>query len=169
MRALHANTPTDNQRIQQPETSPGASGAIRDDRAAAALPISKLRGVSYDVRLRLKRRGVTRCEQLLRIAGAPARRAKLAEASGVDPDMLLALTKRADLARVNGVGAVFGMMLELLGIDTVDLLARADASILHGQLQFLNQRERMARRAPTVDEVEDWLVQANALPRLLTV
>ncbi|WGF88835.1 DUF4332 domain-containing protein [Marinivivus vitaminiproducens] len=141
----------------------------QDDRAAAALPISKLRGVSYEVRLRLKRRGITRCEQLLKIAGAPARRAKLAEASGVDPEVLLALTKRADLARVRGVGAVFGMMLEMLDIDRVEQLAKADAATLHGQLQLLNQQERMARRAPTLEEVEDWLAQSNALPRLLTV
>src|SRR5947208_10635871 len=77
-----------------------------------ALPISKLRGLTPQARLALKVRRVTTCGQLLRAAAKAEDRARLAREASLDPDRLLELVQRADMARVNGIGTVFGMMLE---------------------------------------------------------
>src|SRR5438045_1703095 len=69
-------------------------------------PVSKLRSLAPRVRAALKARGVTTCGQLLRAAGKAGDRARLAAAAGIDPEGLLALVRRADLARVGGVGVV---------------------------------------------------------------
>ena len=72
------------------------------------------------------------------------------------------------MARVNGIGAVFGMMLEELGIMDVPALAAADPGLLHGRLRSYNEQERIARRSPTPEEVESWVAQARRLPRLVS-
>lgn len=127
------------------------------------LPIGKLRRVSHDTRIRLKRMGITRCDQLLGATRTQDHRAKLAEAAGVPEDVLFQIVCRADLSRVNGVGAVFGDMLELLDIFRVEQIASVEAETLHQRLVDLNAAERLARRAPTLEEVEDWVNQARAL------
>src|SRR5689334_18197683 len=81
-----------------------------------ALPISKLRGLTPQARLALKVRRVTTCGQLLRAAAKADDRARLAREAGLDPVRLLDLVQRADMARVNGIGTVFGMMLEDLDV-----------------------------------------------------
>jgi Domain of unknown function (DUF4332) len=106
---------------------PGAGGL--------GLPISKLRGLTLPVRAALKARGVTTCAQLLRAAGKAGDRDRLAREAGIGPDGLLALVRRADLARVGGVGVVFGLMLEELGVADVAALATQDPAGLHARLR----------------------------------
>ena len=100
----------------------------RSELAAAAeprtatypLPVSKLRGVPATVRVALKRQGINTCARLLELAGTAAARRALAERTGIDGELLLRLAQRADMARINGIGAVFGMMLEELGHEVVE-------------------------------------------------
>jgi predicted flap endonuclease-1-like 5' DNA nuclease len=132
-----------------------------------SLHVSKLRGISFDVRAKLKRNGVTYTHQLLAAAGQPSQRHEFSEASGIEEPTLSRLTCRADLARIKGIGAIFADMLELLSVDRVATLAGQEPGMLHNALATLNSAERFARRAPTPEEVEDWVAQARQLPKLV--
>lgn len=132
-----------------------------------SLPISKLRGVPFRARALLKVRRITTCAQLLAAASSYDDRVKLARDSGVDMSTLDMMVERADMARVNGIGAVFGMMLEDMGIHDVGALAAQDPAELHARLRAYNTEERIARRSPTPEEVADWVEQARSLPPLL--
>jgi nucleotidyltransferase/DNA polymerase involved in DNA repair len=148
---------------QRPSAAPLASAA-----ACYPLPISKLRGVPFQVRVALKVRRITTCSQLLTAAALVEDREALARATRIAPEILTDLVRRADMARVNGVGAVFGLMLEELGIHDVAKLAAQDPEALHEQLRQYNRSERLARRSPTPEEVADWVEQARRLPKLVT-
>jgi predicted flap endonuclease-1-like 5' DNA nuclease len=145
----------------------GRSAAARgpDESGAMSLHVSKLRGISLEVRQKLKRQGISYTHQLLREAGSTEQRRRLAERSRIDQVALLRLVRRADLARVKGVGAIFADMLELIGVDQVAALAEQDPVELRARLYQLNAAERLARRAPTPEEVQHWISQARALPR----
>jgi predicted flap endonuclease-1-like 5' DNA nuclease len=145
--------------------SPPARGV--QESGAMSLHVSKLRGISLDVRRKLKRQGISYTHQLLREAGSAEQRRRLAERSRIDEVALRRLVRRADLARVKGVGAIFADMLEMIGVDHVAALAEQDPTDLRARLYQLNAAERLARRAPTPEEVEQWIAQARALPRLV--
>jgi predicted flap endonuclease-1-like 5' DNA nuclease len=139
-----------------------------DDRTRAmSLHVSKLRGISLDVRNRLKRQGISYTHQLLREAGSAEQRGRLAARGRIDEVALTRLVRRADLARIKGIGAIFADMLEMIGVDQVATLAEQAPAELHPRLYELNAAERLARRAPTPEEVRDWIAQARALPRLV--
>ncbi len=142
--------------------------SARTQTSQGSLPLSKLRGVPSRLRVLLKHRRITSCEQLLRAAGRAEQRRRLAAETGADPELLLELVQRADLARIKGIGAVFGMMLEDLGIRDIQTLAAEDPALLHARLKAFNMRERMARRAPTPEEVADWVEEARRLPALVS-
>ena len=132
-----------------------------------SLHVSKLRGISNQVRNRLKQQGVTYTHQLLEAAGRAEGRRALVESSGIEEPVVMRLTCRADLARIKGVGAIFADMLELIGVDRVSRLAEQDPVGLHAILHELNTAERFARRSPTQEEVADWVAQARVLPNLV--
>ena len=132
------------------------------------LPISKLRGVPPAVRLKLKGRRITTCAQLLLAAAKAEQRAILAAATGIDAATLLGLVRRADMARIKGIGTVFGLMLEELGVVDIERLARQQPDTLHDTLRRYNLRERLARRSPTPEEVASWIADARRLPVLVT-
>jgi hypothetical protein len=146
-----------------------AAGSARggDQPQAMSLHVSKLRGISLDVRNRLKRQGISYTHQLLREAGGAEQRRRLAARGEIDTLALQRLVRRADLARVKGIGAIFADMLELIGVDEVSTLGRQDPAALHRRLYQLNADERLARRAPTPEEVQDWITQARVLPILV--
>jgi predicted flap endonuclease-1-like 5' DNA nuclease len=170
------NCPADESRDQpvliHPVAAPhrsARSAAARglDDSGAMSLHVSKLRGISLEVRQKLKRQGISYTHQLLREAGTTEQLRRLAERSRIEEVTLLRLVRRADLARVKGVGAIFADMLEMIGVDQVATLAEQDPLELRARLYQLNAAERLARRAPTPDEVQLWISQARALPRLV--
>ena len=145
-------------------TAPSAAGP---EAGGLGLPVSKLRGLTLPVRAALKRRGIVTCGRLLRATGGARDRARLTAEAGIDPDALLALVRQADLARVGGIGTVFGLMLEDLGVRDVPALAARDPAELHARLRRYNGEERLARRSPTPEEVEGWVAQARSLPALI--
>jgi predicted flap endonuclease-1-like 5' DNA nuclease len=146
-------------------TAPSAAGP---EAGGLGLPVSKLRGLTLPVRAALKRRGIVTCGRLLRAAGDAGDRERLAREAGIDPDVLLALVRQADLARVGGIGTVFGLMLEELEVGDVPALAARDPAELHARLAAYNREERLARRSPTPEEVEDWVQQARGLAPLVS-
>jgi predicted flap endonuclease-1-like 5' DNA nuclease len=153
-------------RSAAPSVRAGSGSAGADQAQAMSLHVSKLRGISIDIRNRLKRQGISYTHQLLREAGGAEQRRQLAARGQIDEAALGRLVRRADLARVKGIGAIFADMLELIGVDEVATLAQQDPAGLHRRLYELNATERLARRAPTPEEVQDWITQARALPAL---
>ena len=121
------------------------------------LPLAKLRQVPPLLRAALKVRYITTCDQLLAAAARFEDRAALAHAARIDPDRLTDLVRQADLERVKGVGWAFGLMLEALGIGDVAMLAHQQPGRLHEQLRRYNETHKLARRAPTAEEVASWI------------
>lgn len=154
---------------------PATTDELRTEAPASAssltgytLPISKLRGVPFQARVALKVRKITTCSQLLSAAASYADRETLARSTRLPIELLTELVQRADMARVNGVGTVFGLMLEELGVLDVRMLAAQTPEELHERLRAYNQQERLARRSPTPEEVSDWIGQARLLRPLVT-
>ena len=143
------------------------SGPLGPAGTRYSLPISKLRGVPQRARVVLKARRITSCGQLLDAAGTADKRAQLERMTNLDLDLLTTLVQRADMSRVNGIGAVFGLMLEDLGVRDVQSLAAQDPARLHDELRAYNQEERLARRSPTSEEVLDWVNQAREITPLV--
>ncbi len=132
-----------------------------------AVLIGKLRGMSYDLEAKLLERGLRTTDQFLEVARTPAGRKELAEYGVVDPQVILELANRADLARVDGIGGVFSDLLEHAGVDTVKELATRRPDNLYATLVETNAGKRFAGRAPTRNAVESWVAQAKTLPPVL--
>ena len=131
------------------------------------MPIGKLKGMSYELESRLKEAGIYNSHQLLQAARTPAGRGALAEQIDLDTQRILELAKRADLARVRGIGGVFSDLLEHLGVETVTDLADCPPIDLRAEMLAANEQEKLAGRLPTLRVVEDWVFQATELPKLL--
>ena len=132
-----------------------------------AVLIGKLRGMSYELEVKLLKRGLRTSDQFLQVARTPVGRAELAEYGAVDPQVILELANRADLARVDGIGGVFSDLLEQAGVDTVKELATRRPENLYAALVETNAGKKYAGRAPTRNAVASWIAQAKTLPQVL--
>ncbi|MFZ1426594.1 MAG: DUF4332 domain-containing protein [Geminicoccaceae bacterium] len=131
------------------------------------MPISKLYGVKRDVRCALRIRYITTSAQLLHAAARYEDRQMLAQATDLQPEAVTAVVRRADIARVNGIGSGFARLLAEIGVVDVAILAVQDPEALRLRLHAFNQAERLLRRCPTLDEIVDWIAQARRLPSVV--
>ena len=129
--------------------------------------LGKLRGVTPELRARLNDIGIRDSRQLLQVCRTPKTRRDIADYVNVDSQVILALANRADLSRVEGVGAVLSDLLEQVGVDTVAELATRDPEHLRAKLLTVNAEKHLAGRIPSVDMVRRWVTQARTLPRAL--
>jgi predicted flap endonuclease-1-like 5' DNA nuclease len=134
---------------------------------AMAISVTKLRGMSEDLKDLLNRHGVFNNEQLLRAARTPADRSSLGKRLELPADALTNLANRADLCRITGIGGVYSDMLELAGVDTVPELANRRFDNLHKRLTQINEEREMTSKPPTIGMVKEWIFQANEIPRRL--
>jgi hypothetical protein len=66
------------------------------------------------------------------------------------------------------VGEEYSDLLEEAGVDTVVELAQRNAENLFAAMKEANSEKLLVRRLPSLAQVQDWVIQAKALPRLLS-
>jgi hypothetical protein len=66
------------------------------------------------------------------------------------------------------VGEEYSDLLEEAGVDTVVGLAQRNPENLYEKLLAVNAEKKLVRRVPGLAEVQDWIEQAKALPRVIT-
>jgi predicted flap endonuclease-1-like 5' DNA nuclease len=114
---------------------------------------------------RLKAVGIRQASDLLEAGHTRNGRAKLAEATGISPKLILTWVNHADLIRVIGTGPVYARMLEDAGVDTVAELATRNPHNLREALEFVRERggKTLVERVPSVTTVSEWIRRANDL------
>lgn len=130
--------------------------------------ISKIEGIGEKYAAALKAAGITTVEALLKAGAAPKGRQELAEKTGISEKLVLEWANHADLFRIKGVGEEYSDLLEAAGVDTVVELATRNAENLFKALVETNTAKKLVRKLPTAGQVANWILQAKALPRVMT-
>jgi predicted flap endonuclease-1-like 5' DNA nuclease len=104
-------------------------------------------------------------DALLERGAKPKGRHELAQATGITEKLILHWVNRIDLARVKGVGSEYADLLEEAGVDCPAELARCAPANLMTTLESTNASKHLVRRMPTKSAVEQWIVEAKALPK----
>ncbi len=129
--------------------------------------LTTIEGIGEAFAAKLKAAGVGSVEKLLEAGSTRSGRKKLAEAAGVDAKRILRFVNHADLMRISGIGGEMSELLEASGVDTVAALARRRAENLHKKMEETNAAKKLVRRTPTVAQIQGWIDQASALPRVV--
>ena len=132
-----------------------------------SISIKKLKGVTVGLAALLRAQGIRTSDDLLEMAATEAQRQALARRLDVAPQLILAMANRADLARINGIGGIYGDLLEHSGVDTVQGLATRRPDNLHRAISNANQAKGLAKMPPSEDMVEGWIKQARNICRVL--
>ena len=129
--------------------------------------LSIIEGIGETYEAKLEAAGVKSIEALLETCATKKGRTDLAEKTGISEKLILKWANHADLARIKGIGGEYAELLEAAGVDTVPELAMRKAENLFKKMQETNDAKSLVRKLPTETQVEDWVKQAAALPRIL--
>ncbi len=129
--------------------------------------IEELEGVGPALGEKLRKAGISSTDKLLAGAKTKNQRQELSDACGIPEKQILKFANMADLFRITGVGQEFAELLEAAGVDTVPELALRKPANLTEKMEEVNKAKQLTRRTPSIKEVEKWVEEAKALPRVL--
>jgi predicted flap endonuclease-1-like 5' DNA nuclease len=127
----------------------------------------KIEGIGEKYAKKLKMVGISTTESLLDRGRTPQGREEIAKKSDITKTLILEWVNLADLFRIKGVGEEYSDLLEEAGVDTVVELAQRNPKNLYQMIVDVNQKKKLVRKLPTLDQVSDWVRQAKKLPRLI--
>jgi predicted flap endonuclease-1-like 5' DNA nuclease len=112
--------------------------------------------------------GIATSDALLEQGATAGGRAAIEKATGIGGTLILKWVNRLDLMRIKGVGSEYSDLLEVAGVDSPAELAQRNAANLATTFQeVVAARPGTVRRVPTEAEVEGWITEAKALPKLV--
>jgi predicted flap endonuclease-1-like 5' DNA nuclease len=129
------------------------------------MSIEKIEGIGSVNAKKLAKAGVRGVGGLLTKGATPKGREEVAAASGLSTAVILKWVNMADLFRIKGIGTQYSELLEAAGVDTVKELAQRNADNLHTAMIETNNRKKLVRQVPALENVRDWVAQAKKLPR----
>lgn len=104
---------------------------------------------------------------LLKRGGTAKGHKQLASAINIDESHILEWVNHADLFRVRGIGSEYSDLLTAAGVDTTPELRQRNPAALYKTLVSTNEAKRLVRRLPTAEQVQEWVIQAKSLPRVI--
>jgi predicted flap endonuclease-1-like 5' DNA nuclease len=131
------------------------------------LAIRKLKGVTPELEGKLKAHGLDTAEKLFEAVLTPEGRESLAVSLGIEPQVILELANRADLARIKGIAGVYGDLLEEAGVDTVKELKGRTPENLHAKMLEVNAAKNLTPKPPTLKNVQTWVSLARRRRKFL--
>lgn len=129
--------------------------------------LTEVEGIGETYAGKLVRCGLMTQEQLLDLGATILGRQTISEESGINPKLIMNWVKRADLARVNGVGSEYADLLENSGVDTVPVLAQRNPSNLYQKMIEVNESRKLVRSVPSVNKITDWVEHAKLLDKVI--
>lgn len=129
--------------------------------------IEEIEGIGSSTGEKLRAAGVTSTDKLLESTKTKKQRSDLSITTGIPEKQLLKFANMADLFRISGVGQEYAELLEVAGVDTVPELATRKPENLTAKMEEVNEAKKLTRRTPSLKEVEKWVEEAKALPRVL--
>ncbi len=130
--------------------------------------LSDIEGIGATYEAKLKEIGIGSLEKLLEAGAKPSGRANIAKESGISQKLILTWVNKADLARVKGISSQYADLLEFANVNTIPQLATRNAANLTAKMETVNAERKLVRKVPVLSQVEGWIAQAKALPRILT-
>jgi predicted flap endonuclease-1-like 5' DNA nuclease len=126
-----------------------------------------IEGIGAAYSSKLEAIGIHSLEALLVAGSEKSGRKAIAEKTSISEKLILDWVNRADLARIKGISTQYADLLEFAGVDTVPELAQRRADNLHAKIVEVNDEKNLVGRLPALSQVEDWIAQAKALPRVI--
>jgi uncharacterized membrane protein len=156
------------QTIEELTESPEVVEAVTEELSTSPTPLITIKGIGPVYSRTLKEAGVSTTEDLLEKGSSRPERDELAKVTGISEKLILRWVNMADLFRIKGIGEDYANLLEAAGVDTVPELAQRNPQNLHQKMVELNAEKKLVHRLPGQTQVEAWVKQAQALPRIMS-
>jgi predicted flap endonuclease-1-like 5' DNA nuclease len=127
--------------------------------------LAQIEGIGGTYAKRLGKRGVKTTQSLLAHGFNRKGRKELAQATGLSEELILEWVGQADVMQVRGIGPEYADLLESAGIDTSKELAHRNPKNLAKQLAEVNQKRKLVRKLPTLEQIKAWVLDAIAIHR----
>lgn len=129
------------------------------------LPVDNF--ISAEETAALEKAGVSTTLALLDQVSTPAKRQKLAKATGLSVARLTALAAQVDLLRIDGIGPSMVRLLNASGVMHAKQLAQSSSAALFAKVSSTNLAQKISMVTPREALIAEWIGAAKSLPQVV--
>lgn len=112
--------------------------------------------------------GIQTTTDLLEQGATKKGRVNISSKTGIPESLILTWVNHSDLFRIRGVAAQFSELLEAAGVDSVKEFATRNAENLHAKLLETNDKYGLSGKVPSVDSLNEMILQAKGLDSIIS-
>jgi hypothetical protein len=125
-------------------------------------------GINPEDANKLRAIGITAPLLLLRKGSTREGRESIEAGSGIPAMQILQWVNYIDLLRIKGLSADDARMLKIAGVELTVKLATRKPDVLHKKLVSSSKLTYTSYKPPCLEQVSDWISQANRLPVIIS-
>ncbi|MFO8017025.1 MAG: DUF4332 domain-containing protein [Promethearchaeia archaeon] len=126
------------------------------------MDIIEIEGIGDKYGKDLKESGIDELEDIIGLSKKELE--ELSKKSGVSLKLLDKWQEHADLMRIKGIGPQYADAINQIGIDSVKEFAQRNPQNTLERIKELDKKNPdVIRRLPILDDIKDWIKQANNL------
>ena len=129
--------------------------------------IKDIEGIGDAYKKKLNAVGIFTTQNLLEQGKTPKGRDELEKKAGIGHKLILEWVNLADLMRIKGIGEEYSDLLEEAGVDTVKELKNRKPENLYEAVKEINDKKKLVRRVPSLNNIKEWVRQAKELPAMV--
>lgn len=152
--------PTQNISSHAPSTMSSGSTTSVEEAPPLNDSLSTIPGMEPEPQSRLEAEGIYTTHQLLARTATKEERAELAQKIGMTTNMLRTLVDRADLMRLQGIGADVATLLEEAGVNGCKDLQHRNPEHLYATLTKAQQNSKIVSQPPELEQITQWIAEA---------
>jgi nucleotidyltransferase/DNA polymerase involved in DNA repair len=151
-------------------TAPLAANAVSAQSVDAlrAYPVEEMLGIGPVYGEKLRKAGIKDTGDLLDATANRYRRHKLADDTGIPYANVLKLAQKVALMKIDGIGVRQSNLLQAVGVDSVNELARRDPDNLAERVAQANAfKPHFVDGTPSLATVTKWVAQAKKVAQTI--
>ncbi len=127
------------------------------------MKLADIEGIGSAQVAKLAAAGIRTPNDLLMYASTPGQRSSLAASTGINQDLILRWANMADLFQIKGIGLVYADLLEEVGVETSEELAKRKPKQLMAQMQKANAEKKLTRKLPSLKQIQKAIAIATEI------
>ena len=130
--------------------------------------IKDIRRIDKNLREKLSNYGIKTTQEILGLGSSHSGRRRIATSTGIYETRINQLVHLVNIMQIDGIGEETSDLFMEAGITSTNKLAKQTPGSLLKRLKKVNDKKKILKNSPSLNEIKKWIKEAKRFPNAIT-